>query len=192
MIQAIRPIPQLSDSDKERFFSKIPHRQTEKGCIEWMAGKFTEGYGQFCIHRRSFMSHRVAYFLATGVDPRDLCVCHTCDNPPCVNPDHLFLGTNADNMRDKIAKGRANNPSGHRHGSRTCPGCMPSGDQHYARINPEIRARGEKNANAKLKATDIPIIRADTRKPNMIAADYGVSAASICLIQRRKTWVHVE
>jgi hypothetical protein len=71
-------------------------------CWEWQAARTTAGYGEY----RSTYAHRHAYELAVGPIPRGLFVLHHCDNPPCVRPDHLWLGTNADNMRDMVAKGR--------------------------------------------------------------------------------------
>lgn len=79
------------------------------GCWEWQAGKGT-GYG--AISAREYgtkKAHRIAYAMMKG-DPTGMKVCHTCDNPPCVNPEHLFLGTQTDNMLDMHAKGRAKNP----------------------------------------------------------------------------------
>jgi hypothetical protein len=79
-------------------------------CWLWTANT-VRGYGQFGVgpglKRRHVGAHRVAYFLGHGVDPGALCVCHTCDQPLCQNPAHLWLGTNLDNMQDCVAKGAA-------------------------------------------------------------------------------------
>lgn len=75
-------------------------------CWPWTAATRRRGYGIFTVNRRNFVAHRLAFQVATGIDPGELLVCHTCDNPPCCNPAHLFLGTNSDNMRDMVAKGR--------------------------------------------------------------------------------------
>ena len=95
---------------KERFeekFEPIP----ECGCWVWTAAHHERGYGYFHFPefdgRKSSFAHRVSYFLYKGVHPKDMSVCHTCDNPSCVNPDHLFLGSHADNMKDMSKKGRA-------------------------------------------------------------------------------------
>lgn len=75
-------------------------------CWPWQAARRRRGYGTFTVNHRSLVSHRIAYQLATGENPGDLFVCHTCDNPPCCNPAHLFLGTHRENMRDMVSKRR--------------------------------------------------------------------------------------
>jgi hypothetical protein len=74
------------------------------GCWEW-TGRRVDEYGQFDIFGSSWKAHRFAWMLTNG-DPGDLCVCHSCDNPPCCNPAHLFLGTKQDNAMDMVDKGR--------------------------------------------------------------------------------------
>ncbi len=118
-------IPQLTEIELARFRMKI--RQSE-GCHEWTAAKVS-GYGRFCVGKRIFAAHRIAYMLATGVQPMELMVCHKCDNPSCVNPDHLFLGTAKDNNQDAKAKGRS--ARGNRNGSRTMPQRLPRGERHH-------------------------------------------------------------
>jgi hypothetical protein len=78
------------------------------GCIEWTGPKkkAPSNYGQLVVDRKHYYAHRVSYELAYGPIPPDMCVCHKCDNPPCINPAHLFLGTHGDNAADKIWKGR--------------------------------------------------------------------------------------
>jgi hypothetical protein len=91
----------------ERFFEKvaiIPFHD----CWEWVAAKNEKGYGKFSIGttHTNLKAHRVSWMLANGSIPDGLFVCHRCDNPGCVRPDHLFLGTPKDNMIDKVRKGR--------------------------------------------------------------------------------------
>src|SRR5687767_4720826 len=88
----------------ERFWEKV--RKTD-GCWLWTASRNAKGYGQIMYQRRPIHAHRVSWQLANGPIPDGLCVLHRCDNPQCVNPGHLFLGTIVDNNRDMFAKGRA-------------------------------------------------------------------------------------
>lgn len=87
----------------DRFWSKV--NKTD-GCWLWIASRHKKGYGQFKLDGKMRKAHRVAWELTYGPIPPDKNVCHTCDNPPCVRPDHLFLGTNGDNVRDAVKKGR--------------------------------------------------------------------------------------
>ena len=96
---------------EERFWRKV--RKTDN-CWEWESSKDRQGYGYFSEKGRTIRSHKMAYVLCIGPIPIDTCVCHKCDNPSCVNPSHLFLGTKRDNTRDCRAKGR--NAFGERHG----------------------------------------------------------------------------
>lgn len=87
-------------------------RRPELGpCWEWNAGRHRNGYGKIFDGERTATTHRVAYRAWRGSIPEGLAVLHQCDNRPCINPDHLFLGTIADNHADMIAKGRANSPT---------------------------------------------------------------------------------
>lgn len=97
---------------EERFWEKV-----EKGpaCWEWRGGLSGKGYGAFLgANRKQGYAHRASWELAFGEIPAGLCVCHHCDNPKCVRPDHLFLGDSAANHADMVAKGRST--AGERHG----------------------------------------------------------------------------
>ena len=86
------------------------------GCWEWFGAVADKGYGEIKIPktRRQIPAHRLSYLIHRGEIPEGKCVLHRCDNPPCVNPEHLFVGTKLDNARDKVAKNR--HCYGERHG----------------------------------------------------------------------------
>jgi len=111
-------------------------------------------------------THVVAYRLLRGEIPHGLLVCHKCDNPPCCNPDHLFLGTPGDNAKDSVAKGR------------------------------NAKRRGEDNPLAKLSDEDVRAMRRmysrDGATYLQLAASFGVSRANVSMIVRGVTWRHVE
>jgi hypothetical protein len=92
----------------DRFWAKVEYDKA--GCWLWTASLSEDGYGYFGVHEvdgwRMRKAHRIAYQLAYGPIPEGVRVLHTCDDPRCVNPEHLFLGTQTDNMRDMAAKGR--------------------------------------------------------------------------------------
>jgi len=92
--------------DEERFWAKV---QKTLSCWLWMGKPRNEwGYGQMRVNGKKEYPHRFSYILHNGSIPDGLVVCHSCDNPACVNPNHMFLGTHEDNMRDMRAKGRQN------------------------------------------------------------------------------------
>ncbi len=92
-----------TDYDLEKFWSRV--RKTES-CWEWVAGKSFLGYGLTKMADKMCRTHRVSWIISNGPIPDKLFVLHKCDNPPCVNPDHLFLGTAKDNTLDALKKGR--------------------------------------------------------------------------------------
>ena len=108
-------IPEEFLSIKDKLKSKL--KETETGCHEWTGALAPSGYGYITASRkwrlknRYFRTHRVFYFLEIGIQPGELLVLHACDNPPCCNPKHLFLGTNADNSLDCVLKGRKYRPA---------------------------------------------------------------------------------
>ena len=92
----------------ERF--RMKSRQCSNGCIEWSGTCGSAGYGQTSIHGKKVSAHRLAWELANGPVPQGMFVCHVCDNRKCVNVEHLFLGTQSDNIKDAWAKGRGRAP----------------------------------------------------------------------------------
>lgn len=112
---------------QDRFWAKV---RKGEDCWEWQGGRNSRGYGVFYKdgrRSRQELAHRVSYELAYGPIPSGVFACHSCDNPPCVHPDHLFLGTGLDNSRDSTDKGR------HRNQKKThCPQGHPySGENLY-------------------------------------------------------------
>lgn len=109
------------DADRRllrRFVAKL--RVEPEGCWAWTAARIGTGYGAIRIGGRTHLAHRVAHEMFIGPVPADLEVRHSCDNPPCVNPQHLLLGSHADNMLDMARRGRAR--GGEFHAAKThCP-----------------------------------------------------------------------
>lgn len=143
----------------ERFWEKVDKRGPDD-CWEWQGNVLRGGYGKIEVDKKTQTTHRFSYGLHHGPIPNGMCVCHSCDNPPCVNPDHLFLGTHQDNMTDKMKKGR-----------------------HRA-------ARGEDVASAKLTAREVSVIRATRGiLPGYIVAEtFGVSGGTISSIHSGRRW----
>jgi hypothetical protein len=146
----------------DRFWSKV---EKTDGCWNWTGCKHSsKGYGSFRSGNRMQRAHRVSYEMHCGPIPADMLVLHRCDNPGCVNPDHLFVGTNADNMADKVAKGRQ---------AHFCPG------------------RGEAAPNARLTENQVFAIRAASEPIREIAEKFGMSRRHIEDIRNRKSWAHI-
>lgn len=138
-----------------------------EACWEWSARRYPTGYGSVHVSGRkgSQYAHRIAYEAQHGPIPDGLLVCHRCDNPPCRNPAHLFLGTHSDNTQDAIAKGRW----GDRRGS----------------------CKGVRSPCAKLDDEKVRLIRASPLTITRLAADLGVAPSLIHRVRRRQSWAHV-
>jgi hypothetical protein len=109
----VMTMPRWTKTAKERLFEKTA--PAENGCIEWHGSANGKGYGMMVYKGRIHAAHRVSWQEHRGEIPSGLLVLHRCDNPRCVNPEHLFLGTNQDNMNDMKKKGRQYTPKGEEH-----------------------------------------------------------------------------
>lgn len=98
----------VTDIDLKQKFSSLP--RNEKDCWIWVGCKDKDGYGKITYKAKDCRAHRESYRVFNGPISRGMIICHTCDNPSCVNPKHLWLGTHEDNVRDMYNKGR-NNPN---------------------------------------------------------------------------------
>lgn len=101
-------MPTLLIPDLMRFWSKVD-RKSKDECWNWLGSKNELGYGRFRVEHKMYGSHRISYFIENDKDPKSSMVCHECNNPPCVNPYHLFLGDNSINMKQAYAEGRNSN-----------------------------------------------------------------------------------
>lgn len=162
----------------ERLWAKVQVR--ESGCWEWTGARQRgRWYGIIHTERGSALTHRLVYQMTTGPIPDGICVCHRCDNPICVNPAHLFLGTIADNNADRHAKGRTR-------GAR--------GEASPYRMAPEKYHRGEATPTSKLTEAQVREIRrrvAGGEPQRGIAREFGLGASQVCRIIRGRSWRHV-
>ena len=190
--------PELRDGPiARRFWAKV---EKTDGCWLWRAATGANGrYGRFGIGSKVLLAHRVAWTLAHGELPDAARVLHRCDNPLCVNPAHLFLGTQGDNLRDMTSKGRHGLQShpekaarGLHNGAHTHPERRPRGDRHGSRTEPSSWARGEQNGAARLTTAKVQSIRQQyaTGKvtQRQLAHLYGVSQGTIGFVLRGETW----
>ncbi len=161
-----KPIPELTERQDRNLWPKIDKRGPDD-CWPWLASSLPSGYGKLNLGGSSYLAHRIVYKLAKG-EPGDLHVCHSCDNPKCCNPNHLWLGTAADNQRDSGEKGRANRHS-------PC---------------------GEKNGQSTLTLAQVIEIKTRLKNPylglnKVLAKEYDVSRALISNIKTGYCWSHV-
>lgn len=174
-------IDTMSRKDIERFEAKFISCGVNS-CWNWKSRKNTSGYGSLTVKRKSVLAHIISYVLYNG-PLKGLNVLHTCDNPSCVNPAHLFLGTMGDNMRDMVQK--------RRHGSVSKPESVPRGDKHYCYMSPEKHVRGESHGMAKLTKYLVDSIRYRHQKGDSVAElsrESGVSSSQIYRIINFESW----
>jgi len=140
------------------------HTRRVGDCLEWTLARSKDGYGTYRLTNKSISVHRALWQIEYGEIPEGLCVCHTCDNPSCVNLDHLFLGTRSDNMQDAVRKGRWAKVSGE--------------------LNP--RARLTEDAVREIRASD-GIFGSNIR----FAHRFGVAVVTVEKVRCGATWKHV-
>ena len=145
----------------EERFNDFVIPEPNSGCWIWLGHLSTSGYARFSVNRKLVQANRYSWELHRGIIPEGLYACHTCDNRACVNPEHLFLGTQAENLKDMVRKGR-DNPR-----------------------------RGEQHAKAFLTDADVLSIRADQRPLDLIAQNYGVDKSYIWKIKKGWHWAHL-
>lgn len=158
---------QMAPNWEARYWEKVGTADLDE-CWEWAAAQNTDGYGKLRVKGHNQYAHRLAWELEHGRPvPEGRCICHRCDNPACVNPAHLFLGTQADNLRDMAEKGRAR-----------------------GRV-----AKGSDIGNSKLTDDDVREIRklaAVGHSQRQLAARFGVGRTQIGRIVRRESWTWLE
>lgn len=196
-------MPKLSAVD--RFFAKVdkngplpdqskPHYSGLDKCWSWIGSTVSSGRagrGVFHFRGRQMMASRVSFAIANGDIPT-LWVLHKCDNPNCVNPRHLFLGTHRDNVDDMVSKGRQG--KGDRHWAHMHPEWRARGDRHGSKTHPFALPRGESHKHAKLNESDILEIRqrsATGERGRSLAKAFRTSTGNISRIINRIDWAHV-
>lgn len=168
-----------------RFRSLLPDDFTPDECVNWARSANPQtGYGQFNASEGAvgniMSAHRMSYMVFVGEIPDGLYVCHRCDNRLCVNPLHLFAGTQGDNVDDMWRKGRQQSYTN-----------RATGDDNPSRLYPERLARGVKHGKSKLTDEIVRHILASSDTHAALGRKFGVTPENIASVRARKTWRHV-
>lgn len=204
------PRPTAGMDADERFAHFTAKTPDANGCINFIGNLNRDGYGVFWAHGRSHIASRWAWIKKHGMLSDDLFVCHTCDNPSCINTDHMFAATNPENTKDKVEKSRQYMKISPDQVLQIFEDARPIGEiaeaygvchrtiddllkgrTRHTKDNPELldkvkwrkfrsRPLGEVRARSKITESDVVAICEDERAPSIIAKEYGVSS----------TWIH--
>lgn len=164
-----------STSERSFWNRSIPEPNT--GCMLFDGHLNRHGYGRLGFGGRRWLAHRLAWYLSRGEDPGERIVCHRCDTPACVNPAHLFLGTQLDNVRDMIAKGRHCQGEARSHAMRAAH-----------RRNPMV---GERASATRLREAEVLAIRSSPLGAKHLSRIYGVSVSTISHAKSGRSWRHL-
>lgn len=188
-----------TDRRISNFWKKVDKSPHPQGCWIWTANKNSKGYGLFTLGEKTVLAHRTCYEMENEAIPDGMFVCHKCDNPLCVNPEHLFLGTPKDNSQDMARKGRS---AAQRYPETTFFATSMDkikrrrGDDHHSRQTPDVMARGVQNGNAKLTEDQVRQIRSTYAAGGIglknLGAQFGISKKNVQDIVHRRIWRHVD
>lgn len=165
-MRQVRQAPRIKKTDGE-LLDRLMGRtvETKTGCMEFTGHRDPLGYGKITMRGKGMLAHRAAYVLSKGPIPDGMLVCHKCDNPPCINPDHLFIGTDYENTMDAVKKGRKFIPD----------------------------SRGSSHGGSKITESDVKEIRRMSGEISQkkIGEIFDLNQATVSNIITKRTWKHV-